>query len=229
MSEPAIPSKPKKPFQIGVALRKVRRAVRGYPRAALFELRDEGFGSVFEILVACIISIRTLDEITLPTARRLFSRARTPAQVAALSVEGLTELIVACMYAENKAKQIHGIAKAAVEQYGGELPCERDKLMELHGVGPKCANLAIGIACNVPFIGVDIHVHRITNRWGYVKAKTPEKSLVALEEKLPKKYWIPINELLVPFGKHICTPTSPKCSTCPVEEMCQQVGVTRSR
>jgi endonuclease III len=229
MNEQLVPERPKKPFKIGVALQKVRRAVRGYPRAALFELRDEGYGTVFEILVACIISIRTLDEITLPTARRLFAKARTPAEVDALSVAELTELIAPCLYPENKAKQIHGIAKAGVEQHGGTLPCDRDKLMELRGVGPKCANLAIGIACSVPFIGVDIHVHRITNRWGYVKAATPEKSLAALEEKLPRKYWIPINELLVPFGKHVCTPTSPKCSTCPVEEMCAQVGVKRKR
>jgi endonuclease-3 len=149
--------------------------------------------------------------------------------VSALALQELTDLIEPCQYPENKAKQIHGIAKVAVEQHGGSLPCDREALMELHGVGPKCANLAIGIACKVPFIGVDIHVHRITNRWGYIKASTPEKSLLALEEKLPRKYWIPINELLVPFGKHVCMPTSPKCSTCPLEDMCQQVGVKRKR
>jgi endonuclease-3 len=226
--QPAAP-KAKKPFRIGPALKKVRLAVHGYPRAALFELRDEGYGSVFEILAACIISIRTFDEVTLPTARRLFAKARTPAAVTAMSVEELAEEIADCRYPENKARQIHGIARAAVEQHGGRLPCDREALMELHGVGPKCANLAIGVACGVPFIGVDIHVHRITNRWGYIKAKTPEKSLSALEEILPKRYWLPLNELLVPFGKHVCMPTSPRCSSCPLEDMCQQVGVKKHR
>jgi endonuclease-3 len=219
----------KEPFAIGPALEKVREAVRGYPRAALFELRDEGYASVFEILTACIISIRTFDEVTLPTARRLFDRAKTPARMLVLSVDEITALIAACQYPENKAAQIHGIARVAVEQHGGELPCDRDVLLSLRGVGPKCAHLALGIACGVPFIGVDSHVHQVTNRWGYVKAKTPEKTMEALEEKLPKRYWVTINELLVPFGKHVCTPTSPRCSTCPLLSMCAQVGVKRHR
>jgi endonuclease-3 len=99
----------------------------------------------------------------------------------------------------------------------------------LRGVGPKCANLVLGIACKEPFIGVDIHVHRVTNRWGYIAEKTPETTMVALQQKLPREYWVEINRLLVPFGKHICTGTLPKCSTCPVLEMCQQVGVERHR
>jgi endonuclease-3 len=102
-------------------------------------------------------------------------------------------------------------------------------LLSFQGVGPKCANLTLGIACNLPLIGVDIHVHRVTNRWGYVQAPTPEKTMVALQEKLPQPYWIEINALLVPFGKHICTGVAPKCSTCPLLEMCQQVGVTSRR
>jgi endonuclease-3 len=101
--------------------------------------------------------------------------------------------------------------------------------MSFAGVGPKCANLVLGIACDQPFISVDIHVHRVTNRWGYVKANTPEKTMVALADKLPKKHWVDINRLLVPFGKHICTGNLPKCSTCPVLEMCQQVGVKAHR
>jgi endonuclease-3 len=176
-----------------------------------------------------LVASRTLDEVTLPTARALFALARTPADVAALTVQELTRRIQACMYPENKARHIHDIARAALERHAGALPCDRDALLELRGVGPKCANLALGVACGAPFIGVDIHVHRITNRWGYVKAPTPEKSLAALENKLPRRYWIPINELLVPFGKHVCTPTSPRCSSCPLEEMCLQVGVKRKR
>jgi endonuclease-3 len=102
-------------------------------------------------------------------------------------------------------------------------------LTSFHGVGPKCAHLAVGIACGEKLIGVDIHVHRVTNRWGYVRAKTPEKTMTALHDKLPRRYRVEINALLVPFGKHVCTGTSPKCSTCPLLEMCQQVGVTRHR
>jgi endonuclease-3 len=116
-----------------------------------------------------------------------------------------------------------------VEEHGGELPCDEQVLMSMKGVGPKCAHLALGIACNEPFLAVDIHVHRVTNRWGYVQAKTPEKTMIALEETLPRRYWVEINKLLVPFGKHICTGMSPHCSTCPVLSMCQQVGVTRHR
>jgi endonuclease-3 len=219
----------KKPFAINTAMKRIRAAVRPYPKAALFELAAEGHRSVFEILVACLISIRTRDEVTLPTARRLFARARTPAEVAALTPGEVDGLIAACAFHEPKARQIHAIAQRAVAEHGGELPCGRGVLLDLHGVGPKCANLVLGIACGQPFIGVDVHVHRVTNRWGYVQAPTPEKTLAALEKKLPRCYWVEINELLVPFGKHVCTGVAPKCSTCPLLEMCQQVGVSVSR
>jgi endonuclease-3 len=116
-----------------------------------------------------------------------------------------------------------------VTEYGGELPCDREVLLDLHGVGPKCANLVLGIACGEPFISVDVHVHRVCNRWGYVQTKSPEKTMAALQEKLPQSYWVEINSLLVPFGKHICTGVRPKCSTCPLLSMCQQVGVTGHR
>ena len=125
--------------------------------------------------------------------------------------------------------KIREIARITVQEHGGVLPCDRDTLLAFHGVGPKCANLALGIACNLPLVGVDVHVHRVTNRWGYVATKRPEKTMAALQEKLPKRYWVEINALLVPFGKHMCTGQLPKCSTCPLLEMCQQVGVTRHR
>jgi endonuclease-3 len=219
----------KRPFDFDLAVRRLREAVRPYPRAALFELAAEGFGSVFEVLVACIISIRTRDEVTLPTARRLFARARTPAEIAALTVKQLDGLIADCMYHETKAKTIRDIAKKTLTRHGGELPCEPEALLAFHGVGPKCANLALGIACGRPFIGVDVHVHRITNRWGVVRAATPEKTMPALEEVLPQRYWVEINSLLVPFGKHVCTGVAPKCSACPLLDMCRQVGVTSHR
>jgi len=219
----------KEPFDIDVALRRIRSAVHDFPKAALFELAEEGFRSTFEQLVACIISIRTRDEVTLPTARRLFQLARTPADVSRLAPPEIDERIRACTFHEPKARQIHAIARRVVDEYDGELPCDLDVLTSFHGVGPKCANLVLGIACGQPYIGVDIHVHRVTNRWGYVSATTPERTMRALEEQLPRRYWVEINRLLVPFGKHICTGTLPRCSTCPVLDMCRQEGVTTHR
>jgi endonuclease-3 len=161
-------------------------------------------------------------------ARALFAKARTPAQVAALSEEEIDALINRCTYHRPKATTIREIARRAVEEHGGELPCELDPLLALKGVGPKCANLALGIACGLPLIGVDVHVHRVTNRWGLVQTKTPEKTMEALQGKLPRESWVEINALLVPFGKHVCT-VRPRCSTCPLLSMCQQVGVTDPR
>ncbi len=216
----------KQPFDIDVALTRIEEATRLFPKAALFELAEEGFGSPFEQLVACIISIRTFDEVTLPTARRLFALARTPHEVSRLTVAAIDDCIKACTFHEAKAPQIHQIAHRVVEEYDGVLPCDPAVLLSLRGVGPKCANLVLGIACGQPRIGVDIHVHRVTNRWGYVQTPTPEKTIAALEAILPRQYWIEINRLLVPFGKHICTGRLPHCSTCPVLSMCRQVGVS---
>ena len=219
----------KKPFDIGLAMRRISTAVRPWPKAALFELAEEGFNSTFEQLVACIISIRTYDEVTLPVSRKLFERARTPAEISEIRYEELDALINLSTFHERKASQILAIARRAVDEYDGNIPCDSEELRSFSGVGPKCANLVLGIACGEPFISVDIHVHRVTNRWGYVQASTPEKTLVALQAKLPRRYWIEINRLLVPFGKHICTGNMPHCSTCPVLDMCQQVGVKAHR
>jgi len=219
----------KKPFDIDLALEQISEAVKPWPKAAMFELAEDGFNSPFEQLAACMISIRTYDEVSLPTARKLFARARTPAQMNKLTHEEIDDLIHACTFHERKAAQIHAIAKRVVDEFDGNLPCDSEKLLSFSGVGPKCANLVLGIACEKPFISVDIHVHRVTNRWGYVKASTPEKTMAALEARLPREHWIDINRLLVPFGKHICTATMPKCSTCPVLDMCQQVGVKAHR
>jgi endonuclease-3 len=221
--------KGKQPFDIEETMRRLREATAPYPKAALFELAAEGHSSVFEILIACILSIRTRDETTLPVARGLFAQARTAAEVAALSETEIDRLIASCTFHEPKAKTIRTIARQTVAEHGGVLPCDRDVLLSFKGVGPKCANLTLGIACDLPLIGVDIHVHRVTNRWGYVATRTPEKTMEALQKKLPRSYWVEINALLVPFGKHVCTGTRPKCSTCPLLAMCQQVGVTKHR
>jgi endonuclease-3 len=219
----------KRPFDIHEAMAHLREVTAPYPKAALFELAAEGHRSVFEILIACILSIRTRDEQTLPIARRLFAQAPTPADLARLSIEEIDALITPSTFHETKCQTIRDIARQTVEAHGGSLPCDLKTLLAFKGVGPKCAHLALGIACNLPLIGVDVHVHRVTNRWGYVATKTPEKTMAALQEKLPQPYWVEINAQLVPFGKHVCTGALPRCSTCPLLEMCQQVGVTRHR
>ncbi|HEX7117444.1 MAG TPA: endonuclease III [Longimicrobiales bacterium] len=219
----------KRPHDIDAMMRRIREAVKPYPKAALFELADAGYGSPFEQLVACIVSIRTRDEVTLPTAKRLLERARTPERMAALSVRAIDGLIRASSFHERKARQIREIARRVEREHGGRVPCDAAVLEALPGVGPKCANLVLGIACGQARVSVDVHVHRVTNRWGYVRTRTPERTTAALEEKLPARYRVEINRLLVPFGKHICTRTRPHCSTCPVLEYCRQVGVTEHR
>src|SRR5512133_1463630 len=219
----------KKPFDIRIATKRIDKAIQPYKKAAMFELAEDGFSTTFEQLVACMISIRTYDEVTIPVARRLFERARTPQEMIRLSVEEIDALIHQSTFHERKAVQIREIALRVVDEFNGELPCDEEIMQSFSGVGPKCAHLVLGIACGEPFISVDIHVHRVTNRWGYVAASTPEKTMVALEAKLPKRYWVEINRLLVPFGKHICTGNLPRCSICPVLDMCQQVGVKTHR
>lgn len=219
----------KRSFDIDVVMRRVRAAVTEHAAAAMFELAERGFRSVFQQLVGCIISIRTRDEVGLLTAIKLLESAGTPAAVAKLSVSQIDRFIRASSFHEAKAAQIREIARRTVDEFGGELPCDFEVLTSFRGVGPKCANLAMGVACGAERISVDIHVHRVTNRWGYVASSSPEGTMRALEKKLPRRYWIEINRLLVPFGKHVCTGRLPKCSTCPVLEYCRQVGVTAHR
>jgi endonuclease III len=219
----------KKLLDIDKALSLIHTAVLPYPKAAMFALAELGYSTPFEQLIACIISIRTLDEVSLPSARRLLERARSPAALAELTPGEIDQLIAPSTFHERKAIQIRAIARLVVEQYGGQLPCDEQVLMSFSGVGVKCAHLALGIGCNQPWISVDIHVHRVSNRWGYVSTSTPEQTMLELEKKLPQRYWIEINRLLVPFGKHICTGQLPHCSTCPVLKMCQQAGVSRHR
>ena len=216
-------------FDIDRAIPLLRQAVRPFPKAAMVALAEEGYRSLFEQLVACIISIRTRDETSLPVARYLFQTARTAAAMRQLRVEKIAQLIDQSTFAEAKARQIWELSDRIERELGGELPCDFATLVSFNGVGPKCANLALGVACNHPCISVDVHVQRVTNRWGYIQTHTPEKTMVALEAKLPKAYWIEINALLVPFGKHICTGEQPRCSRCPVLDMCQQVGVISHR
>jgi endonuclease-3 len=219
----------KRPFDVDDALARVREAVRPFPRAMLFQLYDEGHTSPFEMLVACLISVRTRDETSLIMARQLFARARTPATMAGLDINAIDALISKCAFHLVKSEQIHTMAELIRAENASELPCSFAVMTSFPGIGPKCANLALAIACNEPRIGVDIHVHRITNRWGYVRTSNPAATLTALEQKLPQTYWVDINALLVPFGKHICTPIGPRCSTCPLLEVCEQRGVEGHR
>ncbi len=216
-------------FDIDRVMELLREAVRPYPPAALFALYDDGYVTPFEQLVACIISIRTRDETMYVTAKSLFEEARTPLQMSQLSPARIDDLIHASSFHENKAQQIFDIAVQITDELGGALPCDEQTLLSFRGVGPKCANLVLGIACDEAFIGVDVHVHRVTNRWGYVSTGRPEQTMVALMAKLPRTYWVEINRLLVPFGKHICTGSRPRCSTCPLLGPCEQVGVVNPR
>ncbi len=219
----------KAPFEIDVVMARVAEAVAPYPKAAMFALAEAGYRTPFQQLVACMISIRTRDEESLPISIRLFEAAPAAADIAALTPEEIDALIRPSTFHERKAHQIQAIARHVVDVLGGELPCDEEVMRAFAGVGPKCANLALGVACGAERIGVDVHVWRVTNRWGIVAARTPEQAIAGLEAALPREYWIEINRLLVPFGKHVCTGRAPKCSTCPVLEYCRQVGVTEHR
>ena len=223
------PATTKRAFDIDVVVARLRQAVAPLPVAAMYQLADEGFSSPFEQLVACIISIRTLEETTLPTARGLFQRARTPAELAGMTVAEIDALIRPSTFHESKAPRLREIAERLVADYDGQLPCDERVLLSLPGVGPKCANLVLAIGCGQPRIGVDIHVHRVTNRWGLVSAATPEQTLSALEAVIPRDHWTEMNRLLVPFGKYICTGRAPHCSTCPLLDMCERQCVTDHR
>jgi endonuclease-3 len=216
-------------FAVDLALRAIEEAVAEYPKAALFELADRGYRSVFAQLVSCIISLRTLDEVTLPTALALLKIAPTPAAMLELGVKGLDRAIKASTFHDVKARRLYAIARYAVDHLGGDLPCDERVLSSFSGVGPKTANLVMAIACGEPRIAVDVHVHRVTNRWGLIHTTTPEATLTALTAKAPRPLWTDVNRLLVPFGKHICTGRLPRCSACPVASMCRRVGVGKHR
>ncbi|WP_128544388.1 endonuclease III domain-containing protein [Larkinella soli] len=216
-------------FDLTKVLNRIEEAIRPFPKAAMFDLFERGYNSLFEQLISCIISIRTLDETTIPVSERLFAVARTPEQLLTLDASTLADLLYGTQYPEQKAYTMLGIAHRIVEEFEGRLPADFQTLTSLKGVGPKCANLALGVAEGKAGISVDVHVHRVTNRWGYVQTRQPEQTLKVLETKVPGERWIDINRLLMPFGKYICTGTLPHCSTCPVREWCEQVGVTRHR
>ena len=183
----------------------------------------------FRILIACLLSLRTKDQTTADASQRLFRLADTPERMSVLSVKTIEKAIYPVGFYKNKAGQIRGICRSLLRDFGGRVPDTIEELLTLKGVGRKTANLVVTVGYRKPGICVDIHVHRISNRWGYVRTKTPEETERALRHKLPAKYWITFNDWLVPFGQHLCRPVSPFCSQCPVSRYCKKAGVRTSR
>lgn len=183
----------------------------------------------FRVLVSTVISLRTKDEVTLRAAQRLFSKAATPARLAALSREEIEKLIYPAGFYRTKARNLKTIAEILITEYRSRVPDEEAKLLALPGVGRKTANLVLNLGYGIPAICVDTHVHRISNRMGWVVTRTPEETEFALMKILPRKYWIEINELLVRFGQQLCRPIGPFCSRCPLTGHCNRAGVKRSR
>ncbi|HXF74572.1 MAG TPA: endonuclease III [Methylomirabilota bacterium] len=214
--------------EIHSVIRILRREVPKW-ETPIVTLMAETYESPFRVLISCILSLRTQDATTARAAHRLFAVADTPEAMLKLSAKRIEKLIYPVGFYKTKAKNIRDICRVLVEKYGGEVPDEIDELLKLKGVGRKTANLVVTLGYKKPGICVDTHVHRISNRWGYVKTATPEKTEFALREKLPKPYWIEYNDLLVSFGQHLCRPISPLCSHCPVKKYCCRIGVTVRR
>jgi endonuclease-3 len=192
-------------------------------------LMAETYESPFRVLISCILSLRTQDSTTARASHRLFGLADSAEAILKLSTKRIEKAIFPVGFYRIKAKTIRDICRTLVSNYGGTVPDEIDDLLKLKGVGRKTANLVVTLGYRKPGICVDTHVHRISNRWGYIKTTTPEKTEFALREKLPKQYWIEYNDLLVSFGQHLCRPVSPLCSQCPVSRYCDRRGVTASR
>ena len=186
-------------------------------------------GGPFEVLVATILSLRTKDEVTAKAAKRILSKADTPARMLALDEKTIEKLIYPVGFYPTKAKQLRRISRILIEQYFSRVPDTIEALLELPGVGRKTANLVLVEGFGQEAICVDTHVHRISNRIGYVNTRTPEQTEFALREKLPRKYWVQYNELLVAFGQVLCRPISPWCSRCPVAHICPRVAVKKTR
>ncbi len=205
-------------------LAQFRETVRPTTLAKVERRRDP-----FRLLVACVISLRTKDEVTAQASAKLFAVASTPETLARLPQSRIAKLIFPAGFYNTKAKQIREISRRIARSPGARVPADREALLALPGVGRKTANLVLGLGFGIPAICVDTHVHRISNRLGLVRTKSPEETEHALERVLPQRLWIDINDLLVTFGQNVCQPVSPWCSRCPLAARCPRVGVTRSR
>jgi len=185
--------------------------------------------SPFLVLISCVLSLRTKDEVTLPASERLFGLAQDPQGILKLSTDKIEKIIYPVGFYKTKARSIKSICQDIIEKFGGQVPDTIDELLTLHGVGRKTANLVMTEGFNKLGVCVDTHVHRISNRLGYVRTKTPEETEWALRKKLPKKFWKEYNALLVVWGQNVCKPISPFCSRCPVGKICQKAGVATRR
>jgi endonuclease III len=214
--------------EIHVAVRILRREAPKW-QTPVVTLIAEASDSPFKVLISCILSLRTQDSTTAQASRRLFALADSPENMVRLSAKKIEQVIFPVGFYRTKAKTILEICRNLNENYRGRVPDEIDELIKFKGVGRKTANLVVTLGYNKPGICVDTHVHRISNRWGYIKTATPEKTEAALRQKLPKQYWIEYNDLLVSFGQQLCRPISPLCSQCPVAKYCSQIGVTVKR
>jgi len=214
--------------EIHRAIRILRREVPKW-QTPIVTLVAENSESPFQVLISCILSLRTQDTTTAEASRRLFALAETPETMARLSIPKIAKTIFPVGFYRTKAKVIRDLCVKLVKEYRSKVPDEIDELLKFKGVGRKTANLVVTLGYKKPGICVDTHVHRISNRWGYVKTKNPKDTEFALRAKLPKQYWLEYNDLLVTFGQHLCRPISPLCSQCPVRQYCARVGVTVSR
>jgi endonuclease-3 len=214
--------------EIHQAIRMLRREVPKWD-TPIVTLMAESRQSPFHILISCILSLRTQDGTTAQACQRLFDMADAPKKMLALSAKKIEKAIFPVGFYRVKAQNIREICWTLAEKHSGAVPDDIDELLKLKGVGRKTANLVVTLAYGKPGICVDTHVHRISNRWGYVRTKNPEETEFALRAKLPRLYWIEYNDLLVSFGQHLCRPISPICSRCPVARYCSQVGVKANR
>jgi endonuclease-3 len=214
---------------MGRVLARLRRAAPAWDTTALAAVAQETARDPFRILVSCLLSLRTKDETTGPASARLFALADTPAGILALPAPAIERAIFPVGFYRTKARVLHRVCRDLVERFDGRVPANLDDLLTLHGVGRKTANLVVTFAFGLAGICVDTHVHRISNRLGWVRTRTAHETEAALRERLPRRHWIGLNDLLVSFGQNLCRPTSPHCSSCPVRELCPRVGVRRSR
>jgi endonuclease-3 len=215
--------------QIHAAMKLVRREARHWQEPVVGVVARTSARDPFRILISCLLSLRTKDKTTGEASARLFALAATPAGLLKVSRRKIERAIYPVGFYRTKAKAIHAISRRLLDVHGGKVPQSIEELITLPGVGRKTANLVVTVGYQKPGICVDVHVHRISNRWGYVKTRTPEETEEALRAKLPKRYWITFNDVLVPYGQNLCQPVSPFCSRCKLSDMCDRVGVTRSR
>ena len=192
------------------------------PQSDFVKLMD-GFKNPFLVLIACILSLRTNDKTTYPATLRMLEIGKTPKDFAFCDVKTLEKAIYPVGFYANKARQIQELSKIIYEQMNSQVPDEIDELIKFNGVGRKTANLVLALGFNKPAICVDVHVHRICNRLGYIKTKTPEETEFKLREILPQKHWLTINTILVTHGQKVCKPVNPKCAECPIAKFCQKL------